>query len=524
MRDNALRVILSPGSITPADQPQAVDPALPPGVHANQPESAGDRRVIDTQHQPKSAHFPPPRHPKRKLDAMEGLSRSSDMPAKYAAADRWEEVETDHSRTVGRGTAIAAGGEVREDSAPTSAWSADEDRCGNSDSDASIGSSDQQKVRANLCTILRGAVQPVANGRFTNADDPQTLQCLKDGRHLLLMPEDFEKEQAMVPDEREQSLQKGNPCYEDATKNFWFRLKRTNLNMKNATKPSNLTGFDGWTTTLNPEDKLMDVRKPKQGEVEPHLVKAYRTSLEQYRRCNKLKPILKKMHEISQVNTDVVLTCGIGILRKKLSDGNCINCSLLEIDLHIKEQGDCFELGPTYVLDGCTEIRLCQSLSQLEDPQTLPEKHTFQKKSQQILEHFRRSRHNGPINPFDSSTYKSLLKRIGRAIDLAGEFLKPTPWASLSRDNQKFLLCNEACLPQLQIYDTWILFERKRPETSTIVSLDAGRFLDKLVIHQSKFHRYGNTSRRKKCFRLARKSSSLNPVISSSRCNKTNSN
>jgi hypothetical protein len=32
----------------------------------------------------------------------------------------------------------------------------------------------------------------------------------------------------------------------------------------------------------------------------------------------------------------------------------------------------------------------------------------------------------------------------------------------------------------LQIYDTWILFERKRPEASTIVSLDAGRFLDKL--------------------------------------------
>ena len=50
LRDNALRVILSPGSITPADQPQAVDPALPPGVHAKQPESAGDRRVIDMQH------------------------------------------------------------------------------------------------------------------------------------------------------------------------------------------------------------------------------------------------------------------------------------------------------------------------------------------------------------------------------------------------------------------------------------------------------------------------------------------
>jgi len=153
---------------------------------------------------------------------------------------------------------------------------------------------------------------------------------------------------------------------------------------------------------------------------------------------------------------------------------------LLEIDLHIKEKGDCFELGPSSVLDSCTKIRLCQSLSQLEDPQTLPEKHTFQTKAQKILDHFTRYRHNDPINPFDSSTYKSLLKKIGRAIDLAGQFLKPIPWASLIRDDQKYLLCNEACSSELKIYDTWILFERKRPEASRIVALDAKRFLDKL--------------------------------------------
>jgi len=74
----------SKDSITPVKQ--VADPALSPSAHAKQSESAGDCRVTVSQHQSKPAHFPPPRHQKRKLDRLEGPTRSSDTPGNHAAA------------------------------------------------------------------------------------------------------------------------------------------------------------------------------------------------------------------------------------------------------------------------------------------------------------------------------------------------------------------------------------------------------------------------------------------------------
>jgi hypothetical protein len=236
---------------------------------------------------------------------------------------------------------------------------------------------------------------------------------------------------------------------------------------------------------------LPEVRPAKNGEIEPPEVAEYRRDLELYRRSTELKPILSKIHDISQGRSDKAVTCGIGIIRKKLKDGTVINSPLLEIDLSLRpDRNDCYEFSPESTLlpgsdSGLNQkIRLCTTLSKLEASPD-PQQHTLQKTAQKILEHFIRCpkrQDRDQINPFDSTTYQSLLKRIGRALDPC--FSKTTKWNQLSSQARDVLKVDQAAGTELEIVDTWVVFHRPKAQASRVVSQDAQKFIEELLRDQ----------------------------------------
>ncbi len=398
--------------------------------------------------------------------------------------------------------------------------------------------SEVQCIRTNLCTILKEAVIPMASVRFAQIAASPTLQELQNKAGLLLTPLDFDNETA---------LSYGS-C--PNSNNFWFKFSRTDLK---ADKPEDCDVSSKFPECFSHKGKdgLMIPRPTNQNE--PEQVKVYRKEFERYLRYLRLRPILKTIHEISQEGqvktkkgaklkgtetrkeepktadkkklsgkkrkadaaseeeesedrevkptteevsekksedkSGMVLTCGIGIIRKKLEDGKVINCPLLEIDLCCRTDPKTghFEFSPDYqYLDGLddetcnTKIRLCSSLYRLEESEHLVD-HKLQLKAQKKLDHWVKSRNRGgkgSINPFDSKTYKSLLKRIGRELD--GAFRKCKAWDEITQADKDFLLSDDDTPNVLEIYDSWIIFQRKKQDASRIVAQDAQRFLEKL--------------------------------------------
>ena len=227
-------------------------------------------------------------------------------------------------------------------------------------------------------------------------------------------------------------------------------------------------------------------RPANQDEPEPDRVKEYRKELQRHRRNMRLKPILNKMHDISQGKSGMVFTCGIGVIRKRLDEGKYMNCPLLEIDLCCTTDKHPFEFSPGYDSDchddvTCnTKIRLCSSLSRLEESEYLAD-HTLQAKAQKILDHWVKRQirgGKGSINPFDSKTYKSLLNKLGRKLD--GDFHKRRLWAEMTKDEKEYFVYDEHTRNVLEIIDCWVIFHRNKPDASRVVARDAQRFLEQL--------------------------------------------
>ena len=309
-----------------------------------------------------------------------------------------------------------------EDDDDSSDWDEDNDPVENEDE----GETGENDLRTNLCTILRKAVQPIGNG-LTSMRGATVLTLGGVMRKLLLTPLHVEEEKECSPP----ALQIGDHGLENSKSNFWFKCRRH-----------------------IPDDK------PGRRE---------------------LKPMLKKMHDISKGGSDLVVTCGIGVIRKRIDEDNIINCPLLEVDLSFSNSKEHdFNLSPDasdaigLVVDINTKIRLCQSLSRFEASSD-PKDHTLQVKAQKKLDQFVK-RNKGPINPFDRKTYKSLLNKIGRVLD--NDFKK-----SLTTSNPvhvKDFLSDpkrQDITEELKIYDTWIVFQRQKPNSSKSVSQDAQRFL-----------------------------------------------
>jgi len=221
--------------------------------------------------------------------------------------------------------------------------------------------------------------------------------------------------------------------------------------------------------------------------VEPEAVKEHRKKLEQYRRKRRLEPILKVLHQISQGKSETVLTCGIGIIRKDMEGrGRNLNCPVLEVDLLCHRDRLDYEFQPDS-LDFASKIRLCPSLGRLEESPHQEDQEALEKKvSDEFDKWTRRMRkqNKGPINPFDSSTYKSFLNKIGRI--LHSTFRKVTARDAYENDPRngerwddfkEFLLHDESATKNLEIYDTWIIFQREKQDASKIVSQDVQRFL-----------------------------------------------
>jgi len=318
----------------------------------------------------------------------------------------------------------------------------------------------------------------MASGRSAFLAVSLTLQQLEERRNkggsLLLTPLDFDKEAKEVHEIGvEAALQTGDPGSENSSENFWFRCNR--LKNPKAAKPDDRevsAEFPKWFQNAG-KDGLKTV-KPTRATTSslPDNVRKYRDNLTKYRRIMKLKPILKSMHEISEGKSDMVLTCGIGVIRKNMDRDTNMNCPLLEIDLCCRR--DHFEFSPdSTLLDYNTKIRLCPSLSRLADSMREADGDALQAKAQQKLDHWIRSRNKGPINPFDPATYKSLLNKIGRVLDAT--FRRAQLFDAVEHGD--YLLSDRDTTKDLKIFDTWILFQREKPDASRIVSQDAQRFL-----------------------------------------------
>ena len=341
----------------------------------------------------------------------------------------------------------------------------------------------------NLCTILREAVQPMADGLSVTLQE-LTLEML-DHDHALLLDEIFlhtehvkAREVGVSP-----ALELGNPSSDEGNKRdmFWFKFNRSSFEKAKKPRKADVeqleSKFPAWLQEYR--DGLPDVRPARLGEAEDQMVKAYRNNLTLYRRSLELKPILTAIHDISQGKSDKALTCGIGIIRRKMENGTILNSPLLEIDLALRDRNNRYEFSPDSLFAGDDpklnqKIRLCATLSKLESSLD-PQDHTLQKNAQKILEHFiqcPKRKEKAPINPFDSSTYKSLLKKIGEALDAC--FSKCTKWSDLTLDERANLKIDQNVGSDLQIIDTWVVFHRPKAQASRIVSQDAQKFIEQL--------------------------------------------
>ena len=338
-------------------------------------------------------------------------------------------------------------------------------------------------VRANLCAILEGAVKPMSSGRSTQLAVSDTLQERKDHGLFLLTQMDFEEEEEEMG--AEAVLERGN-----LVNDVWYRIKNSE-SIRKTTKPidsSISSQFPEWFDDQKcKKDGLKNMKKHILGHLgasEPEQVKDHRSKLDKYRRWKRLEPILKRLYQISQGKSEVALTCGIGILRKEVGGEN-INCPLLEIDLTCcRNESGHYELSPDS-LDYASKIRLCSSLSRLEESRLREDREALEDKvSKRFDQWMRRNRRKNKvqINPFDPSTYRSLLNKIGR--DLDATFRKVQTRDAYNKEDwedfRRFLLSDESITKNLEIYDTWIIFQRETQVESKIVSQDAQRFLKTL--------------------------------------------
>ena len=378
-----------------------------------------------------------------------------------------------------------------EDHIASSDWSEDDDSNVSKDAvptgEKTPGEKQVESVRVNLCTILRGAVQPKANGLSMSVSGAAVLTLGEMKKTLLLTSVDIEQEEKCSS----KALQKGDPGSDNQKSNFWFKCSRhtclkvnrpilclsTDSREKRAKADVTLTASES-SEWIN--ERGLAVKETNQGEM-PAPVKKYKDLLTEYKRQKDLKSMLKKMDDISTGKSDMVLACGIGVIRKRIDDETIINCPLLEVDLSFNIRKDDFELRPECQClsgDFNSKIRLCPSLSVLEESDDL-EKHTLQKLAQKKLDQFIESKNKGVINPFDPTTYKSLLTQIGRVLDK-----KCTTLSAKTPNPVRFLLSDPKRndgKEDLQIFDTWIIFQRQKPDASKIISKDAQRFLDKLL-------------------------------------------
>jgi len=313
-----------------------------------------------------------------------------------------------------------------EDDDDSSVWSDEDDSIGSKDE----GAMGQDSISTNLCTILRNAVLPISNGFNLSSRGATvlTLEQMKKTLLLLLTELDFKEEKRTACP----ALEICDPLGA-ADSNPWFKfIRHTNL-------------------------------------AETH----------------KLDSILKTLHAAStdQVkkdkDKDMVLTCGIGVIRKKINrnESVIINCPLLEVDLFFSDcTRDIIKLSPECSSDNNTVVRLCPSLSKFEHEDTDQKDHTMQIRAQKILDQFVQSKRKVPINPFDRKTYRSLFYKIGRVLD--GTFGKSH--RTSSAEHLKDLLRDPRSkdIPEkLKMYDTWIIFQRQKPDSSKDVSQDVQRFL-----------------------------------------------
>jgi hypothetical protein len=107
----------------------------------------------------------------------------------------------------------------------------------------------------------------------------------------------------------------------------------------------------------------------------------------------------------------------------------------------------------------------------------------LQAKAQKKLDHWvkRQNRHGkGSINPFDSKTYKSLLNKIGRTLDVDGAFKKRRRWAEMNDDEKRYFVEDKHTINGLEIIDSWIIFQREKPDASRVAARDVQRFLHTL--------------------------------------------
>jgi hypothetical protein len=388
------------------------------------------------------------------------------------------------------GSSSRIGGVGVDDSSSGSRLSDDEFDCSWSDEPSEPGEDGVSRpaapgVRANLCAILEGAVKPMASGRSTQLAVSPTLQEQKN-HGLLLTQLDFEEEEEGMG--AEAALESG--IFEN---DVWYRIKNSD-SIRKTTKPSDSdisSQFPDWFHDHECKDGLKYMKKPQnvRNQREPEPVKDHRTRLENYRRRRRLEPILKCLHQISQGKSEVALTCGIGILRKEVKDDGRqkqkqINCPILEIDLTCCRNRLNYELSPD-ALDYASKIRLCPSLSRLEESRLREDREALEDKiSKRFDQWMRRNRKKKKvqINPFDPSTYRSLLNRIGR--DLDSNFTEVKTRDAYDKDDKgrwvdfrQFLLSDNSITKNLEIYDTWIIFQRKKQDASKIVSQDAQRFL-----------------------------------------------
>ena len=337
-------------------------------------------------------------------------------------------------------------------------------------------------VRANLCAILEGAVKPMSSGRSTQLAVSDTLQERKDHGLFLLTQMDFEEEEEEMG--AEAVLERGN-----LVNDVWYRIKNSE-SIRKTTKPidsSISSQFPEWFDDRKCKDGLKYMKTPQnvRSQREPEPVKDHRTRLENYRRRRQMEPILKHLHQISQGKSEEALTCGIGILRKEVEDGGKkINCPLLEIDLTCCRNRLNYELSPDS-LDYASKIRLCPSLGRLEESSLREDREALENKvSKRFDQWMRRNRRKNKvqINPFDPSTYRSLLNKIGR--DLDATFRKVQTRDAYDKEDwedfRHFLLADESITKNLEIFDTWIIFQRETQDASKIVSQDAQRFLKTL--------------------------------------------
>ena len=324
-----------------------------------------------------------------------------------------------------------------EDDDDSSAWSDEDDSIGNRDE----GAMGQDSISTNLCTILRNAVLPISNG-FSSSSRGATVLTLEQMKKPLLLTElDFKEEKRTACPALEICDAVGATATES---NAWFKFIR------------------------------------------------YKSLAE----THKLDTILKTLHAAStdQVkkdkDKDMVLTCGIGVIRKKFkpSESVIINCPLLEVDLFFSDcTRDMIKLSPECSSENNTVVRLCPSLSKFEHEDTDQKDHTMQIKAQKILDQFVKSKRKVPINPFDRKTYRSLVYKIGRVLD--GTFGKSHRTSSAEHLKHLLIDPKRQDIPEkLKIYDTWIIFQRQKPDSSKDVSQDVQRFLTILSDPKNETH------------------------------------